>query len=232
MTFKSCNKMNEIFKLDDKFEPFFESESGKKVSLTKPLEKGYVYASLFFYDEAMREIEKLGLMVNKIRNELAQEVHIEDPTKLFMELSSRVRSAIGDDSLDALIKEKLAGDFRVMALLPTEGELSKLMGVQDAIFKELFQNFVDMTFKNTQDVGAVKSFRFSQDYVNALTERQKKLLSPALRMAGFINKLRLDEFEILSDWSVQYKPVPLNEGFESKEAEIKLSLKKLLEENM
>ena len=232
MTFKSCQKMDELFKLDEKFEPFFTAGDGKKHPITNPMQKGYIYASMYFYDEAAKEIEKLGKMINKIRGELAQEVSIEDPTKLFMELSSRVKNAIGDDSLDALIKEKLAADFKVIALLPSEAEVERLLYVQEAIYKELFQNFVDMTFKNTTDAGAVKSFRFSQDYIASLTERQKKLLTPALRMAGFINKLRLDQFEILTDWTVKYKPIALGEGFEAKEEEIKLSLKKLLEDNL
>jgi len=224
--------MSELFKLDEKFEPFFLNGKGERVYLQKPMEKGYVYASLFFFDEAHKEIEKLGKMVVKIRGELAQEVKIDDPTKLFMELSSRVRNAIGDDSLDALIKEKLAEDFKVIALLPTEEEMEKLGNIQEAIYKELFQGFLDMTFKNTTAAGDAKTFKFSTEYIDKLTERQKKLLTPALRMAGFINRLRLDEFEILADWTVKYKPVPLADGFDAKEEEIKISLKKLLEENI
>lgn len=200
--------------------------------LQNPLQKGYVYANIYFADEANKEIEKLSKMINKIRSELAQEVVIEDPTKLFMELSARVRVAIGDDSLDALIKETLAADFKVLSFLPTEGEMTKLLGVQEAIFAELFQNFTDMTFKNTQSVGEVRTFKFSSEYIASLTERQKKLMTPTLRMAGFINKLRLDELEILTDWTVRYKPVALSEGFETKQEEIKLALKKLMEANL
>ena len=232
MTFKSVQKMNDLFRLDEKFEPFFTSASDKPVYLAKPLEKAYVWASLYFNDEATREVDKLGLMIDKIRNELSQEAHIENPTKLFMELSARVKSAIGDDSLDALIKEKLAADFKVIAFLPSEYEMTRLGVVQEAIFKELFQNFVNMTLKNTNDIGELKTFKFRQDYIDALTERQRKLLSPALRMAGFIEKIRLDDLEIMSDWTVKFKPVALSEGFDAKEEELKFSIKKLLEDNM
>ena len=232
MTFKSCKRMDELFSLDEKFEPFFTSGSGQAIYLTKPLEKGYVYASLFFYDEAIKEVAKLEKMINKIRDELAQETHIEDPTKLFMELSARVRSAIGDDALDGLLKEILAQDFKVIAFLPSDEEIEKLLNVKEAIFKELFETFTNMTFKNTIDVGDAKSFTFSEKFVSTMTERQKKLMTPALRMTGFINRIRLDELTVSPDWVVKYKPIPLHEGFEAKENELKQSIKTLLEENL
>jgi len=229
--------INDHFALDASFEPFLaiKSPSGeitKRIPITNPLEKGYVYASLFFYDEAAREVGKLNKMVKNILDEINQIVVIEEPAKLLMELSARVRNAIGDDSLDAYIKEVLAENQRAISLLPTEEERKKLAKIKEAIFTELFDGFLDMTFRNTTESGDFRTFKFTTQYVDALTERQKKLVAPALKMAGFIDKLRLDDLELLPDWSVRFKPARLSEGFGQKEDEIKTGLKKLMETHL
>jgi len=229
MNYLSCKKIHDTFVLDEKWEPWLAVAGEKKVQVTDSLDKGYVYASLFFYDEVMREIGKIEKMIKKIQDEISMEVVIEDSSRMLMELSSRVRQAIGDDSLDAFIKEILAGDSPAITLMPTEGEREKLRTVKESIFIELFQAFVDKTFRNSKEAGELKIFKFEEKYIGVLSNRQKRLLAPALRLAGFIEQIRLDSFEILPDFTVRYKPVRLSEKFDVKEEEIKLSLKKMME---
>ncbi|MCL2755512.1 MAG: hypothetical protein FWE45_00460 [Firmicutes bacterium] len=233
MNFKSCKRIHETFSLDAKFEPFLTitADAKTRAIITNPLEKGYIYASLFFYDEVIREMQKLDKMIRKIMDEIRMEIHYEDPSKILMELSARVRRAIGDDSLDAFIKEILAEESRAISLLPTDSEVTKFLTVKEAIYTELFDAFVNMTFRNASDQGEFKSFKFTDEYIGNLTDRQKKLISPALRMAGFISQIRLDEFVVTPDWTVRYKPVSLREKFDAKEEEIKSSLKKLMEQH-
>ena len=236
MNYKSCKKIHETFILDSGFEPQLAvrdettGEISKTIPVTDPLEKGYIYASLFFYDEVIKEVDKLNKMIGRILEELEEEVRVENPTLLLMELSNRVRSAIGDDSLDALIKEMLAEKTKAIALIPDEGELKKLMVIKEAIYTELFNNFINMTFKNSRETGEVRTIKFTKEYIDTLTERQKKLLAPALRIAGFVNQIRLDGFELLPDWSVRYRPGRIAEQFKDKEEEIKTRLKKMMEQ--
>ena len=233
MTYKACKVINDNFLLDAKFEPYLmvKGEDGKeekRVPVTNPMEKGYIYACLFFYDEVDREIKKLYKMINKIIDEIRMDAHIEDASKLLMELSARVRSAIGDDSLDALIKEILSKESRAISLIPTPDELAKLEKIKDAIFTELTENFSAMTLRNSEQEGDKKVFKFTKEYVNSLTERQKKLISPALRLIGLVHQIRLDEFTLTQEWQVKYKPVRLIDKFSTKEEEIKNSLKKMM----
>lgn len=236
MNYVTCKKIHESFVLDEKFEAYLAVREGvgdaiiKKVLVENPLEKGYVYANLYFYDEVWREVGKLHKMIKKIYDEISMEAVIEDPSKLLMEISTRVRNAIGDDSLDAFIKEILANEARAISLLPDEQELAKLALVKESIYTEVFNNFTAMTLRNATDVGEAKTFKFTDDYIDSLTERQKKLISPTLKVVGFINSVKLDEFELFPDWTVQYKPVQLKENFDAKEEEIKVSLKKLMEQ--
>jgi len=238
MNYKSCKKINETFILDSQMQPHLAvrdiatDEISKTVPVTNPMEKGYIYASLFFFDEVTKEIEKLNTMIQRVWDELNQEVVIDNPTLLLMELSNRVKSAIGDDSLDALIKEMLSEKTRAMALMPDDAEKQKLMVIKEAIYTELFHNFIKITFKNATEYGEYKKFTFTKDYVDQLTERQKKLLAPALRVAGLIQQIRLDEFELQPDWTVRYKPGRISEDYATKEEEIKNSLKKLMEQHL
>jgi len=238
MNYKTCKRLNDNFILDDKFDIFLAvrnnltNEITGQVPVENPMEKGYIYACLYFYDEVEKEVGKLRAMINKMLDEINLEVHIPESAKKLMELSARVRGAVGDDSLDAIIKEELSKEGRAIALMPSQAEAEKLEKVLDSIFIELFQGFSMVTLHNTKDEGAFKTFRFTEEYIRSLTDRQKKLLAPAIRMVGFENSVKLNEFEILPDWSVRYKPERLSESFEAREEEIKMSLKKLMEEHL
>gem|GEM_PF-1167407 len=234
MNFKSCKRIHETFGLDDKFEPYLIIPGNNKpvIYVKNPLEKGYIYASLFFYDEVMKELKKLDKMIRKVIDEIQMEIHFEEKSKMLMELSARVRRTIGDDSLDAFIKEILAEDGHAISLMPADYELDKFLKIKEAIYSELFENFINVTFRNATDNSGFKTFKFTEEYINELTDRQKKLISPALRMAGFISQIRLDEFQLTPDFSVRYKPITLNDKFDAKEDEIKMSLKKLMEEHL
>jgi len=220
-----------MFCLDENNEPYLKlaDKSKGKITVSNSLEKGYIYASFFFYDKVMDELKKLDTMIRKVMDEIRMEVHFEENKNMLMELSARVRYTIGNNALDAFIKEILAEDGFALSLTPADYELKKFNEIKEAIWSELFENFVNMTFRNATDVGGYKTFKFTEEYVKELTDRQRKLLAPALRMAGFINQIRLEEFQLLPDFSARYKPIPVREKFDAKEEEIKMNLKRLME---
>ena len=238
MNYKTCKRLNENFVLDENFDLFLAKRDPATNAVTQrfavenPMEKGYIYACLYFHDEVAKEIDKLHNMINRMLEEINMEVHIPESSKKLMELSARVRQAVGDDSLDAIIKEILAKEERAIALMPDQAELEKLDKIFESIFTELFESFSMVTLRNTKDEAGFKIFRFTEDYIRSLSDRQKKLLAPAIRMVGFKNMIRLNDFEILPDWSVRYRPERLEEDFTQKEDEIKAAIKKMMEQHL
>ena len=236
MTYKACRKIDEFFVMDDKMELFLAIRDGgeikKRVPITTPMEKGYIYACLFFYDEITKELDKLRKMINKIIDEIRQDVHIEEPAKLLMELSARVRNKIGDDSLDAFIKEILAEELKAMSLMPTDKEFEKLQNIKDSILLELLATFKEMTIDKATNNGGIYKFTFPKEYYDELTPRQKKILSPALRLTNLYNQVRMEDLKFLPDRIVQYRAVRLPEKFDKAELQIKESLKALMEKNL
>jgi hypothetical protein len=224
--------MNDNFSLSEKFVPeLVINEGGKtrRVPLENPMDRGYVYACMYFYDEVKKEVDKLDKMIRKIYDEVALMMGEDNPPVMLIEMSNRIRTAIGDDSLDALIKEILAEKAKHIALVPEPREVEKLNVVCESIFTELLAGFYSVTFAKAKDSAGYKTFSFTKDYVNEMTDRQKKLLAPALKMVGFLNQLKLNDFDLMSDWSVRYIPELLPEKFDEKEEEIKVSIKKLME---
>jgi hypothetical protein len=219
--------------LDAKFNISFvgSSDDGKikHTPITDGLEKGYAYAGLFFYDEVTKEMDKLMVMIKKIREDVRVEFPEIDIPITMLEISKRVRDAVGDDSLDLMIKEVLAEESRHIALMAEDSEKEKLENIRNAILTETIANLFDTVYVKAETLpDRRKSFKFSQSYIESLTERQRKLIAPALKIAGFINRLKLDSFELLDDWSARYTPVPLAEGFKEKEDIIKANIKKMM----
>ena len=227
MTFKAAKNISKHFSINGNGEAILTAGG---VLVDNAMDKGYVYAALYFYDEAQREVDKLDKMINKIKTEITQEVYIEnDQTKMLMELSTRVHRAIGDNSLDAFVKEILARDGGAgLALVPSNDETKKFEGVKESIFLELLVNFYETVYTKAKVVGMYRTFKFASEYVKTLTERQKRLVSPALKLVGFMNGLRMDELELMADWSVLYAPRPLNQNFNATENEIKDRLKQVI----
>ena len=236
MNYKICRIMQENFDVDTKGNVNFVKRDGDKVkkgaAIETPLEKGYVYACLYFYDEVAKEIEKLETTIRKVLEEVLVEMPKAEAPIMLIEVSNRIRAHIGDDSLDALIKTILAEQAKHIALMPEAQEWEKLEKIKEAIFTELLTDFSKLTFGKATSVGDYKSFTLSKDYVAQMTALQKKLLAPALRMVGFINQLKLSAFEIMPDWTVRYKPEYMSEEFDEKEEEIKVNIKKLMEKEI
>ncbi|MCL2851246.1 MAG: hypothetical protein FWE01_02690 [Firmicutes bacterium] len=235
MTYKACRKINEYFQLDEKFDVYLavpsENEHGaftKRIPITSPIEKGYLYACLFFFDEITKELDKLRKMINKIIDEIRQDVHIEDPSKLLMELSARVRNKIGDDSLDAFVKEILAEEMRALSLMPTEKEIKKLEEIKDSILLELLNAFKEMTIDQATSHNDVYTFTFPKDYYEDLNPRQRKILSPAIRLTNLYNQIRMEDLKFFPDRRVQYRAIHISNKFDATETQIKESLKQLM----
>jgi len=231
MKFKTCQFVNDHFSLDDKFLPFFKNPKEKSIYVTDGLEKGYIYASLFFYDEVHKETAKLEKVVNKTLEEAKMDAPNIDPSIMMVEVSRRVKDIIGDSGLDCLIKQVLARETKHIALIPDEQELEKFDLIQESIFLELLTNFYNLTIKNATEEGPYKTVSLAQKYIDGMTERQKKLFSPALRMVGFLNDIRLDDYQASEDFKVKFRPERLNKPFDAQEEAIKTSLKKLMSEN-
>ena len=202
--------------------------------LQDSMAKGYVYANLFFYDEVQKEIDKLRALVEKIHNEVVLELAMceNDPPKLLLEISTRAHRAIGDDGLDSIIKEFLSQKSRHMSLMVDKREKAKFMQICEAIFMELTASFYKVTLNNAKDLeGGVKMFKFTPEYVQGMTERQRVFVSPALRVIALEHQIKLNDLKISTDFTVKYVPHPTPSGFAKQEATIKETLKTFAQAN-
>jgi len=230
MTYKVAKGLNESLTLDADY----TIRCGERGILEDPLCKGYVYANLFFYDEAQKEILKLRQMVEKIYDEVLMELGLDpnEPEKLLLEISARATRMIGDDGLEYLIKDFLAEKSSHLSLIADERETANFAKICEAIFVELLQSFFATTMQNAVvSEDGIKSFRFSQAYINALTERQKNLVAPTLRVIGLENKIKLNQLRIGDDWTVKYIPTPTETSFVTQEEAIKDNLKDFIRRN-
>jgi hypothetical protein len=229
MNYKTCKIINDKFDLDAKFNVFLKST--KKVQVTDGLEKGYIYAALFFYDEVTREIKKLEKIVRKQIEAVETETAITDTPIFLLEVSRRVQHAIGDDSLDALIKETIGETKQHICLAPEQKEIDKWESIKQSILEETMVNLHQTVIINSEknDAG-IHIVQLADVYIKRLTDRQKKLLSPALKMVGYLNDVRLDEFE-LKDFVATFRVYATAKPFKATEDAIKASLKKLMETN-
>ena len=230
MRYKTCQVIHENFLLDDKSAPYFNG-ANKKIFVTDGLEKGYIYASLFFYDEVQKEITKLEKEIRSTWEAVLMDAPEIQPGPLMVEISRRVKDVIGDDSLDALIKEILAEKEKHISLVPDEKEKQKYDTIRDSILAELLASFYDITIKKAEQQGPFRTIKLSDKYVTAMTERQKKLFSPAVRMVGFLNNIRLEDYVANETFEISYKPERLLKPFDAQEEIIKNSLKKLIADN-
>jgi len=228
MTFKTCKVINDHFLLDENFAPYLLNRKGTKIPVEEGIEKGYIYASLYFYDEVQKEVKKLEKMIRKIHEEVLLESPNIDPAILMVEMSRRVKDSIGDDSLDALIKEVLAEKSKHISLLPDEKETEKFEKIQDSILTEIIATFYKTTIEQSTDEGALKTVTLTQKYIESLSVRQKKLVSPAMRMVAFLNDIKLDKFKITPEFKATFKIEKLKKPFEGEELAVKDSLKQLM----
>ena len=221
--------MNDRFRLDEKYNVFLNTE--KNIEVTDGLEKGYIYASMYFYDEVDKELRKLEKIVRKELDLLVLESPHMDVAIMLVELSRRVKAAIGDDSLDALIKETLGETRKHIALALEPKEAEKLDNIKESILKETIDNLYQ-TLINRPDTEKDGSKRVSltQAYVDKMTERQKKLIAPAIKMVGFLNDVKVDAL-VIKDFAVEFKPFAVAMPFSAKEEGIKKNLKKLIGDN-
>jgi hypothetical protein len=204
MTYKTAEKLNESFNIDAEYNIKYNN-----ATLSDPLCKGYVYANLFFFDEVQKEIVKLHTMVEGIYNEVVAELGADpnDVIKLLFELSTRANRRIGDDGLDSIIKEFLSTKHRHLALMVDAREKLKFLQICEAIFAEIVTAFYTMTLHQAGDLeGGVKIFKFTRDYINDLTERQKAFLAPAIRVVALQQQITLNDLTISQDWTVKYTP--------------------------
>jgi len=229
VNYKTCKVLSDKFVLDEKYNVFLKSE--KKIEVTDGLEKGYIYAAMFFYDEVEKEIHKLGKIVRKELDLLVLESPEMDPAIMLIELSRRVKAAIGDDSLDALIKEILGERTKHIALALEPKEAEKLAKINESILEETIDNLYQTLINKPEAAkDGTKNVALTQAYVDKMTERQKKLISPAIKMVGFLNGVKVDSLDI-KDFNVTFRPFAVATPFSAKEEGIKQNLKKLIGDN-
>jgi len=229
MNYKTCKILNDKFVLDDKYNIYLGMK--KKVQVTDGLEKGYIYAAMFFFDEVQKEIQKLGKVIRKHLDMIMLESPNIETGILLLELTRRTKGSIGDDSLDALVKE-IIGETKKHISLSLEGkEIERLYALKDSILTEIIANlFENVIEKAEAGASGRRSTTLAKNYIDKLTERQKKLLSPAFKMIGFINDVRIDEFEF-KDPAISFQLYAMSSPFSTKEEGIKKNLKKIMDDN-
>lgn len=235
MNYKTIANLHANFVLDDKYEVLYvvRDNSGReraRIPVVKTMDKGYIYAALYFYDDVRREIEKLEKMVRKIRDEVAAESpSLEAPIKMLY-ISNRVREVTGDDTLDALIKEMLAEEKgNHLALMPDKEETVKYDKVKEAIFTEQLTDFTKQTLGSSTEAGGMRRFSLGQKYIDNMTERQKAIYVPAIKMAAFLYGIKLNDFQMLPNFTVTCTTQKLPEPFAVQEEEIKNSIKNFIQ---
>jgi len=230
MNYKTCKILSEKFVLDEKFNIFFGPK--KKAQVIDSLEKGYIYAAMFFYDEVQKEVDKLGKVIRKHMEMIGLEGGLNaDTAILLLDLTRRTKASIGDDSLDALVKEILGETRKHLSLHLEPKEIAKLHALKDSILTEviahLYENVVE---KAEGGLSGKRTATLAQAYIEKMTERQKKLLAPAFKMIGFLNDVRIDEFEY-EEPTISFQLYAMSAPFAAKEESIKNSLKKLMDAN-
>jgi len=229
MNYRSAKIINDNFKLDEKFVPYHDGV--KKIKVEDAMAKGYVYAAMYFYDEVNKEIVKLEKMIRKTVDEVMMESPAIELPILLVEVSKRVRDIIGDDGLDLLIKNMLGERDKHLSLLPTADEKAKYEKICQSIFTELAESlFATVLGRAESGEGEYRS-ALTEKYVAAMTERQKKLFSPALRMIAFVNGFKLVELKVSPEFEVVFQIEKLKKPFAEQEEIIKDNLKKLMSEN-
>jgi len=229
MNYKTALKINDTLVLDKDYNISYNG-----VSLNDSMAKGYVYANLFFFDEVHKEIQKLHKLIEKIHKEVTIDLGFDpnDTMKLFFEISTRAHQAIGDDGLDSIIKEFLSGRSKHVALMPDEREKARFIQICEAIFMELVDAFYTMTLHTATDLeGGVKTFKFAREYIQKMTERQKTLVAPALRMVGLENQVKLNDLRISQDFTVKYMPELTEASFTKQEDTLKDQIKTFIQNN-
>ena len=229
MTYRAAAKMLEAFTLDRDYNIVI---NGAK--LDDSMCKAYVYANIYFFDEVQKELIKLSQMIEKLYEDVTMELGMTDPDplKLFFEISTRAHRQIGDDGLDSMIKEFLAEKKRHIALMVDQREQMKFHQICEAIFLELVGAFYTMTIHSATDFEpGVKTFKFSAEYIASMTERQKTLVAPALRMVGLENRIALGNLQISQTFAVRYTPTDTEESFLKQEDTIKDQIKNFINKN-
>lgn len=230
MNYKTCEILNSKFVLDDKFNIFLGTK--KKAQVVDSLEKGYIYAAMFFYDEVQKEVNKLVKIVRKHLDMIMMESPNIDTAILLLELSRRTKASIGDESLDALIKEMLGETRKHISLSLEQKEVARLYALKDSILTEIIQSLYENVIdKSDAGLAGRRTTTLAQAYVEKLTDRQKRLLGPAFKMVGFLNNVRIDEFEY-KDSVISFQLYAMSSPFSAKEDSIKNSLKKLMDGNI
>jgi len=229
MNYRTAIKISDTLVLDDDFNISYNG-----VPLEDSMCKGYVYANLFFLDEVDKEIQKLHKMIEKIHKEVTSDLGVDpnDTMKLFFEISTRANRAIGDNGLDSIVKEFLSETSKHVALMPDEREKARFSQICEAIFAELTDAFFTLTLHTATDLeNDIKTFKFSRDYIAKMTERQKTLVAPALRMVGLEHQVKLNDLRISQDFTVKYSPEITEASFTKQEDTIKDDIKTFIQTN-
>ena len=223
MNWKTASLLESTFTLDKDF----KLRVGD-AELTDSMAKGYIYSNLFFHDEVMKEIEKLRALVKKIHDDVIKELAMckNDPPRLLLEISTRAHRIIGDDGLDSIIKEFLSQTRKHMSLMVDSREKHKFAQICEAIFMEITDSFYKTTLHTATDLeGGVKMFKFTPEYIQTLTDRQKTFVAPALRVVGLEHQIKLNNLQISNDFTVRYVPEPTDTNFAKQEETIRDNIK-------
>jgi len=227
MNYKTATTLHETFTLNKNF----DIKLGDAV-LEDSMAKGYVYANLYFYDEVQKEVEKLTALVEKLHSEVIKELAMckNDPPRLLLEVSTRAHRIIGDDGLDCIIKEYLSQTSKHMALMVDQRERAKFMQICEAIFMEITETFYKTTLHTATDLeNNVKMFKFTPEYIHAMTERQRTFVAPALRVIGLEHQIKLNNLQIAQDFTVRYVPEPIGSPFTKQEETIRDQIKTFIQ---
>lgn len=231
MNYQGCEVINRCFTVNDGI----ISCTPARTLVYNSMQRAYIFTNLFFYDITQREIEKLR---KKIRN--MHEIVVgssdfapDDVDHLFPIISTRFNSEIGNNSLDALIKEELATIKPTLMLSLTKAEQKQIDQMKASIFNTEINKFKKALIITQDNKGKPYEFTLSEKYINNLPERCRLFLKPTIKMLAYMDGLQFATFEISPLYKIKYTWSDIHPQFNEEELkdQIKTLIKGKDEEN-
>jgi Icc-related predicted phosphoesterase len=225
MNYVGCSVINDSFSLGS--DGSLWSAVGQ-MKVEDRVVRAYVFVNLFFYDIVENEIGKIVKKINKQKEILLASTNI-DPTAtetIYPQLSNMVKAEFKTDLLEGLVKLELAKIKPHISLEMTGAEKETMSKMKESVFYTEFDKFKKNLLIIDDYMDEPKEVIFTQDYINSLTRRAKRLLSPAIKMVALLQKMSFDEFALDSEYHLKYRWSRTKNEFN--EEEIKDKVKEII----
>ncbi|MDR1917893.1 MAG: hypothetical protein LBQ05_02810 [Christensenellaceae bacterium] len=186
MDFKSCSVISKNFKLNDDGSVLCTLSNQIVADSTA---RAYIFANMFFYDLVEAELAKIYRQLDDKKQELIYSANIpaDAVEQLYPPLSLAMREITGgSNALDGLIKVELSKIKPHISLILTPEEEENYKKLQTATFITEYYRFKNTVLIVDEELDEEKDLTFSPDFLQLLTPRAKRLLSPAIKVTALM----------------------------------------------